>query len=96
MTGVGELKDLDDRVSALLNRAYQLANSDLEGINDAAEELAGMSGEDLAVISKARRVVLERNAADPDRATTQVVWLIRRAIEVGGSRWRWEDTGSVP
>lgn len=92
----GMPEDLDDRVLALLARAYQLANSDLEGINEAAEELVAMSGEDLAVISKARRMVLERVAAGPDRATRQVASLIRRAIELGGSRWRWDDTRPVP
>jgi hypothetical protein len=89
-------EDLDDRVAALLARAYQLANSQLEGINEAAEELAAMSGDDLTVISKARRVVLARMAGNPDRATNQVASLIRRAIELGGWRWRWDETGPVP
>ena len=96
MSQAGNLEDLDGQVAALLARAYQLANSDLEGINEAAEELAAMSGEDLAVISKARRVVLERVAAGPDHDTRQVNSLIRRAIELGGWRWRWEDTGPAP
>ncbi|HYA68070.1 MAG TPA: hypothetical protein VED63_04975 [Acidimicrobiales bacterium] len=79
-----------------MERACQLADSHLEGINEAAEELAAMSGVDLAVISKARRMALERMSACPDHAAKQVVWLIRRAIEVGGWRWQWEDDGSGP
>jgi hypothetical protein len=96
MSAPSNLENFDNRVAALLARAYQLADSNLEGINEAAEELAEMSGEDLAVISKARRVVLERMTAKPDSATKQVAWLIRRAIELGGWRWRWEDTGPLP
>jgi hypothetical protein len=80
----------------LLARAYQLANSDLDGLNDAAEELAALSGQDVAVISRARRVVLEQLATNPDRTTNQVASLIRRAIEVGTGRWDWEDSGPVP
>jgi phosphohistidine phosphatase SixA len=96
MSRTGKAEVFDDRVTALLARAYQLAESHLKGIDEAAEELAKMSGEDLTVISQARRVVLERMAAGSDRATKQVLSLIRRAIELGGWRWRWEDTGPVP
>jgi hypothetical protein len=91
-----KIDDLDSRVDALLARAYQLASSDLNGINEAAEELAALSGDDIGVLYRARRVVLERMAIGPDRATKQVVWLIRRALEVGSDRWRWKDTGPVP
>jgi hypothetical protein len=96
MSQAGRAVDLDDQVTALLARAHQYADSHLEGIDEAAEELAKMSGEDLTVISQARRVALERMAADPDRVTKQVVSLIRRAIELGGWRWRWDNTGPVP
>jgi hypothetical protein len=91
-----DTENLDDQVAALLARAYQLADSQLDGINEAAEELAAMSAGDLDVISKARRVVVQRMAADPDSVTKQVFWLIRRAIELGGWRWQWNDTGPLP
>jgi hypothetical protein len=96
LSQTGGAEDLDDRVTALLARAYEFADRHLEGIDEAAEELAEMSGEDLTVISQARRMVLERMAGRPDRATKQVVSLIRRAIELGSWRWHWEDTGPVP
>lgn len=87
---------IDPQVQALLTRAYELAESGLSGINEAAEELAAMSGEDVTAISQARRVVLARLRDQPDRATHQVYWLIRRGIELGAWRWRWVDTNPVP
>lgn len=84
------------QVQVLLDRAYELADSELTGINEAAEELAAMSSDDLTVISVARREVIRRLRERPDRATQQVYWLVRRALELGGWRWQWEDTDPVP
>lgn len=89
-------EDNDERVEKLLARAYEMADSGLTGINEAAEELATLSGDDLAVISKARRVIIGRLQVRSDRETNQVHWLIRRALELGGWRWHWEDTNPVP
>ncbi len=77
-------------------RAYELADSGLSGINEAAEELATMAGEELEVISSARRIVMARLRDHPDHPTRQVYWLIRRALELGDWRWQWEDTNPVP
>ncbi len=96
MSQATEPEDIEGQAAALVARAYQLADSQLEGINEAAEELAGMSRADLTVISRARRVVMGRLATRPDRATAQVAWLIRRAIEVGAGQWQWETTDPVP
>jgi hypothetical protein len=87
---------LSQRAAALLARAYQLADSELEGIDEAAQELAAMTGDDLTVIDRARRLTIDRLAESPDRATKQVASLIRRALEVGMSRWHWDDSAEVP
>lgn len=85
----------DQRAGALLARAYELAGTELEGTDEAAEELASLAGDSLAVIDQARRLVARRLAERPDRATKQVASLIRRAIELGMSRWAWNDTNPV-
>ena len=85
-----------ERVDRLLVRAYQLAESELEGINEAALELADLAGDDVAVIDQARRVVAARIAARPDHLTKQVGSLIRRALELGHWRWEIPETNEVP
>ena len=86
---------LDDQLQQLLNRAYEIAASQLEGINEAALELAALVG-DRRVIERAVRVLAERVHEHPTRANKQVASLIRRAIELGMSRWDWADTKPVP
>jgi len=86
----------DEQVAALLGRAYELARSNLAGLEEAAKELASMSGDSPAAISGARRVALERLARTSGQVDLQVVSLLRRAIEVGASRWTWEETKPVP
>lgn len=78
---------LDEAAGALLARAAEIASGPLEGIEEAAKELAAMTGGDLRVLERARRLALEAERADPGRLSRQVVSLLRRAIEVG--RWDW-------
>lgn len=85
-----------DSVERLLRRAYELAESSLDGINQASLELADMSGEDVAVLDAARHLIGERLATRPDHATKQVASLIRRALELGNWRWTIEETNEVP
>lgn len=92
----GEALPLEERVERVLARAYGMARSHLEGINEAAEELAALAGEDRRVIERARRTAVERVTSRPDRDNLQVLSLIRRAIELGDRRWQWEETRPVP
>ncbi len=85
-----------DEVERLLHRAYELAESSLDGINQASLELADLSGEDVAVLEAARHLVVERLATRPDHATKQVASLIRRAFELGNWRWKMDETNEVP
>jgi hypothetical protein len=88
--------DSDDQLRDLLDRGYELAASRLEGINEAALELANAAGDDRRVMEQAFRVVAERVHVEPSHANKQVASLIRRAIELGMWRWDWEDTRQVP
>lgn len=87
---------LDAAVARLLDRAQALAESPLSGINEAAAELAELSGDDRRVIEHALRAASQRVRADPGRTSKQIESLIRRAIEVGMWRWEWPDTKPVP
>jgi PII-like signaling protein len=80
----------------LLARAYELARSGLEGINEAAVELADLSGEDVSALDEARRIVAGRLVSAPDHADKQVASLIRRAFELGHWRWEIPETNEVP
>ena len=87
----------DSQLSHLLERGgYELAASQLEGINAAALELADAAGGNRRVMERAFRVVAERVRVDPSHANKQVASLIRRAIELGMWRWDWDDTRPVP
>jgi hypothetical protein len=88
--------DSDDQLRDLLDRGYQLAASQLEGINEAALELADAAGDDRRVMERAIRVVAERVRVEPSHANKQVASLLRRAIESGMWRWDWDDTRQVP
>jgi hypothetical protein len=90
------MTDSDDQLCHLLDRGYELAASHLEGINEAARELADAAGDDRRVMERAFRVVAERVRLDPCHANNQVASLIRRAIELGMWRWDWDDTRPVP
>ena len=91
-----EMGDSDDQLRDLLDRGYELAASRLEGINEAALELADAVGDDRRVMERAFRVVAERVRVEPSHANKQVASLIRRAIELGMWRWDWDDTRQVP
>ncbi len=85
----------EDQLRRLLDRAYELAASHLEGINEAAVELAGLTDE-RRVIERAVRVIAGRVRREPNDANKQVASLVRRAIELGMYRWKWVDTQPVP
>lgn len=88
--------ELEGRVTALLGRAHEIAAGHLDGINDAAEELAALTQGDLRVLYLARRTALQQLASRPDRETRQVISLIRRALEVGDWPGQWDNTQHVP
>lgn len=87
--------ELEGQVERLLARAYEIAAGYLEGINEAANELAQLA-DDRRVIEGARRMVADRMRSSPNRAHKQVASLIRRSIERGDWRWTWDDTAPVP
>ncbi len=91
-----EIAESDVQLRGLLDRGYELAARQLEGINEAALELAGAAGDDRRVMERAFRVVAERVRVNPNHANKQVASLIRRAIELGMWRWEWDDTQPVP
>ena len=93
---IREMSDSDDQLCLLLDRGYELAAGHLEGINEAALELADAAGDDRRVMERAFRVVAERVRLDPSHANNQVASLIRRAMELGMWRWDWDDTRPVP
>ena len=98
------MPEIDDaRVAGLIERAYALAGQELEGIDDAARELARTADGDVEVVAAAirriRSAVTEAagqaedaggagGAGGADRATKQVASLLRRALEIG--EWNWE------
>jgi hypothetical protein len=92
---VTELGTADDQLRRLLERADAFAASHLEGINEAAVELAQLTDQS-RVMARAVRIAVERVRCDPSRANKQVASLIRRAIELGMYRWKWVDTKPVP
>jgi hypothetical protein len=91
-----EMTYSDGQVRHLLERGYELAASQLEGINEAALELADAAGGNRRVMERAFRVVAKRVRVDPSHANKQVASLIRRAIELGMWQWDWDDTRPVP
>jgi len=80
--------DFDERVERILARVHQMADEPLEGIEEAAKELAALAGGDVAVVARLRQVAAGNVDAEPDRHNKQVLSLVRRAIEVG--RWDWD------
>ncbi|MHB1487296.1 MAG: hypothetical protein ACYCZM_07070, partial [Acidimicrobiales bacterium] len=92
--GVGQSEEpaLDDAVRLWLERCRALAESPLEGIEDAANELAGLSNGNRQVMERARRLLLAEKADRPaDRVTAQMLSLWRRSFENG--TWDWESDG---
>lgn len=87
--------DSDDDLGARvwLDRCRGLAEADLDGIEDAALELAALAEGDRRLMERARRLLLEELEQRPqDRTLVQMQWLWRRAFEKGS--WEWDD-GSV-
>ena len=88
------MRDFDERVERILSRVHQMADEPLEGIEEAAKELAALAGGDVAVVARLRQVAAENVDAEPDRHNKQVLSLVRRAIEVG--RWDWDAYEATP
>lgn len=78
----------DERLGKLLDRAFGLARSELEGIDDAARELAGVAEGDVALMADAIRWVRSRVDDGGDRELKQVASLLRRSLEIG--QWDWD------
>ena len=90
--GYDDVDHVNTAVSRLLIRAVELSRSQLEGIEEAAHELVGMTAGDVRVIMEARRFASSCLSSDATTENKQVVSLIRRAVEVGMSQWSMEDT----
>jgi hypothetical protein len=88
------VRDFDERVERILARAHQMADEPLEGIDEAAKELAALAGGDVAVVARLRQVAAANVDAEPDRHNKQVLSLVRRAIEIG--RWDWDAYEAAP
>jgi len=84
------------RLALLLERAHELASGQLEGIDEAALELADVAGPDRRVVERALRLVADRARMAPSHANKQVAALIRRSVELGMARWEWDETEPVP
>ena len=86
----------DERVQAVVSRAYELSDQELEGIEEAARDLAALCEGDISVIDGARRVIHADIAQSPTRQNKQAASLIRRALEIG--HWDWEayESGAEP
>lgn len=84
----------DGETERWLQRCRELAVSDLDGIEDAAGELAGFASGDRAVMERARRAILDELYQRPrDPVLRQMFALWRRAFEKGS--WGWEEVGLV-
>ncbi|MFN2607167.1 MAG: hypothetical protein ABR511_04635 [Acidimicrobiales bacterium] len=80
-------------VDRLLDRAFELAQSGLEGINEVAIELAELTGGDRGLIEGALRRARALAESEPSRLTKQVSALLRRALELGD--WDWSDATTM-
>ncbi|MHB8505950.1 MAG: hypothetical protein ACYDEN_09575, partial [Acidimicrobiales bacterium] len=85
---------VDERAGELVERAATIASGTLEGIEDAARELAAMTAGDLRVLERARRLALSRLETAPDHSSRQIAALLRRALEVG--TWSWDAATPSP
>ena len=88
------MTDLNERVERILARAHEMADEPLEGIDEAARELAELAGGDVAVVARIRQRAADAVKAEPDRHNKQVLSLVRRAIEIG--RWDWDAYEATP
>jgi hypothetical protein len=82
----------DERLEVVLARARALAEGRLEGINEAALELAALAGGDRTVIERARRQVNLEVDRQPTTHAKQMASLIRRSLELGEWEWRPEES----
>jgi hypothetical protein len=77
-------------VDKWLERCRTLADSPLEGIEEASDELVELAEGDLRLMEQARRRLLaEQEQHGATRTTRQMLSLWRRAMERGW--WKWDD-----
>lgn len=86
----------DERVRIVVTRAYELADEAIEGIDDAARELAELCHGDISVIDAVRRAIHADVEREPSRQHKQAASFVRRALEIG--HWDWEayESGAEP
>ena len=83
--------------AAVLRRAFELASGELEGIDSAAKELAGMCGHDASLLNEARKEIARQISEEGSSSLRrQVASLLRRAFELGEWRQGFADTPEVP
>lgn len=80
----------DGRLELWLARCRELAESPLDGIEEASKELAVLAQPDRHLMERVRRRLLVQQETSPeDRTVKQMLSLWRRALEVG--RWTWRE-----
>jgi len=80
----------DSALFGWLNHCRELANSGLDGIEDAARELAELADGDRQLMERAREMLLRALEHEPHNATLrQMHALWRRAFEKG--EWTWDE-----
>lgn len=80
----------------LVEHATRLAGSDLDGIEKAASEIAALAEGNGTAITAAYRLAMTEARSDHTTTAKQVVAIVRRAIEIGMSRWDFEETAPPP
>lgn len=85
----GEIDDTDRAVDRWLDRCRQLATQPLEGIDEAADELAQLAAIRPVMERARRRLLADSEQASSDPTVKQMLSLWRRAFERG--QWRWDD-----
>ncbi len=87
---------IDLAATRLLTGAREIAAEHPDGIEDGARQLVELSGGDVAVVSRARRIAVARMESEPSGLNKQIVSLIRRALEVGANGWVMHETEPPP
>ena len=87
--------ELDQKLRNWLDRCRELAESNLDGIEDPARELAELAAADRRLMERAYRLMRQALEHEPRNSTLQQMLLFwRRAFEKG--TWSWEDVPPDP
>lgn len=82
----------DRRLLAWIDRCRELAECQLDGIEDPSRELAELAAGDRRLMERARRLIVEARQHEPRNTTlVQMEAFWRRAFEKGS--WNWESNG---